>query len=333
MDGDTFVSKDGFIFNVFGYEHPRDRVFAFLKYIPADYSSLFKVDFLHRTWSYESTRLFRAEKLYTARNYQDFLRVFGSHFPDYVYSCPFRSKEVISVPKQSIKRAYVPRDCLSSLAQLQSKDDLQKDTLDFISLVSNEAGIPMDDFGVHGSVALGMHSKESDIDIVVYGAVNFRILEQAIHRLVTAGRLKYQSNNSLDRVRHFKGRFKTRVFMYNAIRKMDEIQTEYGAFSYTAVTLVQFACRVADDSQSMFRPAIYGVGKVDEEAEATDLPKDMIPQIVVSMIGCYRNVARKGGRIRVSGMLERVEDVATGKSHYQVVVGSGVNEEERICPL
>lgn len=327
------MAKGGFIFNVFGYEHPEDRVFAFLKYIPADYKSLFNVGFLRRTWDYDKTTLFRAEKLYTPRNYQDFLRVFGSHFPDYIYSCPFRKKEVIAVPKQFIKRVYVPRDCLTSLAQLQSKDDLQRDTLEFISLVSDESGIPMADFGIHGSVALGMHTKESDIDIVVYGAGNFRILEQAIDRLVSAQKLRYQSSNSLDRVRHFKGRFKTRVFMYNAIRKMDEIETECGAFSYTVVRPVQFACKVVDDSQSMFRPAIYGIGNVEEEAMATDLPRDMIPQTVVSMIGCYRNVARKGDRIRVAGMLERVEDAKTGKFHHQVVVGSGVNEEERICPL
>jgi len=40
MDGDTFVTKDGFIMNTFGYEHPDDRVFAFLKYIPAQYKQL-----------------------------------------------------------------------------------------------------------------------------------------------------------------------------------------------------------------------------------------------------------------------------------------------------
>ena len=35
-DGDTFVTKEGFIFYVFGYEHPPNRVFAFLKYIPSE---------------------------------------------------------------------------------------------------------------------------------------------------------------------------------------------------------------------------------------------------------------------------------------------------------
>jgi predicted nucleotidyltransferase len=40
------------------------------------------------------------------------------------------------------------------------------------------------------------------------------------------------------------------------------------------------------------------------------------------MIGCYRNVARKGQQIEVSGMLERVENTKTGKVTYQVVVGT-----------
>jgi len=74
MDGDTFVTKDGFIMNTFGYEHPDDRVFAFLKYIPAQYKQLFNVEMLTRTWKFGSSeltnQLFRAEKLYTAKNYQ-----------------------------------------------------------------------------------------------------------------------------------------------------------------------------------------------------------------------------------------------------------------------
>ena len=32
-DGDTLLMNEGFIFYVFGYEHPNNRVFSFLKYI------------------------------------------------------------------------------------------------------------------------------------------------------------------------------------------------------------------------------------------------------------------------------------------------------------
>jgi len=51
------------------------------------------------------------------------------------------------------------------------------------------------------------------------------------------------------------------------------------------------------------------------------------------MIGCYRNVARKGQHIEVSGMLERVENTKTGKITYHVVVGTAESEEEYIWPV
>jgi len=114
---------------------------------------------------------------------------------------------------------------------------------------------------------------------------------------------------------------------------LDETKPEYSNFSFTAIKPVQFTCTVSDDSQSMFRPAIYGIRDIEEEGTAKSVPDEMVPQAVVSMIGCYRNVARKGGRIRVSGMLEKVDHIATGNQHYQVVVGSGLNEEERVCPI
>ena len=89
MDGDTFVTKDGFIMNTFGYEHPNDRVFAFLKYIPDKYKDLFNVEMLQRTWKFGTnpltSRLFRAEKLYTAKNYQTFIEVFRKKFPNYLF--------------------------------------------------------------------------------------------------------------------------------------------------------------------------------------------------------------------------------------------------------
>jgi predicted nucleotidyltransferase len=58
-----------------------------------------------------------------------------------------------------------------------------------------------------------------------------------------------------------------------------------------------------------------------------------MPACIVSNIGCYRNVARTGDRIRVSGMLERIESNKTGEVTYQVVVGTATAEDESICPL
>jgi len=331
-DGDSFTTNEGFIFNVFGYEHPPKRVFAFLKYIPAKFKPLFGIDYLERTWKYRNVKLFRAEQLYTARNYQALLEAFRKSFPEYVYFCPFRRKEVISAPRHCVKKAYVPKQCLRSLVKLKRKDSLQKTTLDFVELLSKESSIGLDDFGVHGSVALGMHSPKSDIDIVVYGAENFRRLEKTIDRLVNDGTVRYQFNNRLDAARRSKGRYRNRVFMYNAIRKPEEVNVKYGRFSYSPVKALGFSCTVRDDSEAMFRPATYEIGSYQPADTASALPKDTIPQLVVSNVGCYRNVARQGDKIRVAGMLERVENLETSRVFYQVVVGTGTSEEEYICP-
>lgn len=333
VDGDTFVTKEGFIFNVFGYEHPANRVFAFLKYIPAKFKDLFNIGFLERTWSYNQIKLFRAEKLYTAQNYQTFLKTFRQNFPNYVYYCPFREKEVISAPLSAIDKVYVPRECLCILSKLERKDALQALTLEFIDLLSSKSGINFEDFGVHGSVALNMHSPKSDIDIVVYGSKNFRKLEQTVNRLVEVGQLSFQANNRLDALRHFKGRYKNRVFMYNAIRKPEEIRSKYGAFKYSSVNHVNFTCSVKDDSEAMFRPAIYKIENYAPADQSSRLSEKKIPEFVVSMIGCYRNVARQGDRMKASGMLEQVKNLETGEIFHHVVVGTGTNEEENICPL
>lgn len=333
MDGDTFVTLDGFVLNVFGYEHPEERVFSFLKYIPSHFKELFNVPFLERTWHYNKLELFRARKLYTARNYAAFLEVFRRTFPDYIYFCPFRKKEVISIPLSHIKRVYVPRECLETLRKDKRKDKLQKVTLDLINLVSNESKVAIEDFGVHGSIALNMHTAESDIDIVVYGGQNFRKVEAAINKLANEKTLSYVFNNRLDVTRRHKGRYKDKVFMYNAIRKSGEVNSEYGEYRYTPIAPIKLCCTVKDDSEAMFRPAIYKIGNCQLKNVDFAIAKDVFPTVVVSMIGCYRNVARKGDKIEVSGMLEQVEKIHTHEISYQVVVGTGKSEEEYIWPV
>ena len=288
---------------------------------------------MENTWNYGRQELFRAEKLYTAQNYQTFLETFRKKFSDYVYYCPFRRKDVISAPLNSIKNIFVPMDCLHQLTQLETKDDLQRMTLDLIYLLSAESHISLKDFGLHGSVALGMHTSKSDMDLVVYGSHNFRMLEATIGQLVQADILSYRFSNRIDAARRYKGRYMNKVFMFNAIRKPEEIKQKYGELQYTTVAPVNLTCKVKDDNEAMFRPAIYEIEDCNPRDKFLSLPADMVPKTVVSMIGCYRNVASRGDMIRVSGMLERAENLQTGQVFHQVVVGTSTSEEERIWPL
>ncbi len=309
------------------------RVFAFLKYIPSEFKTLFNVDMLTRTWKYGETQLFRAEKLYTAENYQTFIEAFRKNFPHYVYYCPFRNKELITAPLSSITSVYVPKHCLTALKKVKNPDSLQKLALDLINLLSEASGVGLEDFGVHGSIALNMHAPESDIDFVVYGSDNFRTVEETIAEQVNAGKLSYIVGNRLDAARKFQGRFKKKIFMYNATRKPEEATAKYGAFKFTSLDPVLFECTVSDDKETMFRPATYKIADYKPLDAASELPFGKIPDRVVSNIGCYRNIARQGSTVKVAGKLERVEEVSTGNVSYQVVVGTATAEEEYIWPL
>jgi len=331
-DGETLLTKEGFIFYVFGYEHPDNRVFAFLKYIPSNLAHHFPIRFLKQKWKLGNIELSRPEKLYTAQNYQKFLETFRSSFPHYLYCCPFRGKEVLSVPLDHIERVYLPGECLQEIFKKEKKDVIQNETVELISLLSAESEVSIQNFGIHGSVGLNMHSEYSDIDLVVYGSQNFRRLESAVDRLAEEERVKYVFTKKIDSSRKHRGRYNDRRFVYNAVRKYEEIDAPHGKLKYTPVKNVSFSCEVVDGSENMFRPAIYPIRGYQPDDSASELSEEQVPARVLSMIGYYRNVARKGDRIKVSGTLERVENVETGAVSYQVVVGTATREKEYIEP-
>jgi uncharacterized protein len=337
MDGDTFVTKDGFIMNTFGYEHPEDRVFAFLKYIPAQYRGFFDVEMLTRTWRFGinplTSQLFRAEKLYTAKNYQTFLEAFRKTFPDYLFYDETRGKELITAPLEKIEQVFVPKDRLVWLQDLKNPDSLQQLALQLIELVSKESGVAKNDLGIHGSIALEMHAPESDMDFVVYGSQNFRLVEEAIQRLVNEAKFSYIAGNRIEAVRKFVGKFQGKIWMYNATKKSNEIKTQYGDYTFTPLAPLRFIATVCDDTETMYRPAIYKISNYVPEDAQSELDLEQIPIQVASNIGCYRNVARAGQQIKVAGTLEKAQSTRDESSFYQVVVGTATSEEEYIWPI
>ena len=337
MDGDTFVTKDGFIMNTFGYEHPEDRVFAFLKYIPAQYKQLFNVEMLTRTWKFGSSeltnQLFRAEKLYTAKNYQTFIEAFRKTFPNYLFYDPTRGKELITAPLDAIEQVFVPKDRLVWLQNLPKPDGLQKMALNLIELISKESGVDCSDLGIHGSIALDMHAPESDIDFVVYGTQNFRLMEQAIQRLVNTAKLSYIASNRIEAARKFQGKYLGKIFMYNATRQPNEVTAKYGDYTYTPLEPVRFAATVCSDAETMYRPATYKISSYQPQDDQSELDLTKIPIQIVSNIGCYRNVARTGQQVKAAGTLEKAQNTRDGSIFYQVVVGTATSEEEYIWPL
>ncbi len=322
-DGDAIFTKEGFIFYTIGYVHPADRVIAFIKYIPKDLQDRFEVPWLPFEWKLEGIPLVRPEKLYSPKIYNSFITSLRKVIPDAIYFNPYVGKELVTVPKNHIKTVYVPKERLQFLLGKKDYDELEKKAIELVKILSEESGVSIEDFGIHGSISLQMHNYQSDIDIAVYGSENFRRVKKAFHSLASEGEVSILEVDRFDPIRRNRGLYHNIRFVINATRKIEEITERFGQYKYEAIKPVEAICRVVNENESMFRPSIYQVDK----CESKQLEKEEMPRRVVSMIGQFRDFANVGEKIKVTGMLEKVEDLASRKTEYRIVVGSGKGEE------
>lgn len=322
-DGDAILTREGFIFYTIGYVHPRDRIIAFIKYIPKNIQDQFHVPWLPYEWKLEQIPLVRPEKLYSPKIYSSFISSLRKIIPDAIYFNPYVGKELVTVPKDHIKRVYVPNECLQFLLRKKKHDELERKALEVISMLSEESGVPIEDLGIHGSISLQMHNNQSDIDIAVYGSENFNKVKKAFHNLANRGEVSLLQADKFDAIRKNRGVYQGTRFVINAIRKIEEITEKFGQYRYTAMKPVEAVCRVVNNKESMFRPSVYEVNN----CKSQQIIKEEEPKQVVSMIGQFRDFASVGEEIKVKGMLEKVENLTTSAEEYRIVVGSGKGEE------
>jgi len=322
-DGDAILTGEGFVFYTFGYVHPRDRVVSFIKYIPKEFQDYFDVPWLPYEWELEGVRLVRPEKLYSPKIYDSVVNSLRKIIPDAVCFNPYVGKELVTVPRVHIKRVYVPQERLQFLLGKRVHDELERKAVEIITLLSRESGVALEDLGIHGSISLQMHNFQSDIDISVYGSENFWRVKEAFHRLSKKGIVSVLELDEFDRVRRNRGLYKGTRFVINATRKIEEITERFGQYKYEAVKPVEATCLVVGNNESMFRPSIYEV----DDCKSERLSEEESPSRVVSMIGQFRDFAGVGEKIRVKGMLEKVQALPSGGVRYRIVVGSGKGEE------
>jgi len=324
-DGDILITREKLVFYAFGYEHPPGRAFAFLKYVPRGLSRKLHVEFLPFSWRYSEVELKRPKELFSPEGWRAIMDFLKAELPHYIFSCPFLGKEMIAVPLDRAERILVPSECLKALEKRKSLDRLERRALELVELLSSASGVPKEDFGLHGSIAMGMHGPWSDIDLAIYGSRSFRAVEKAVRALAEEGLVALDtSGGPLEARRGMRGLFKGSRFVYTAIRKPEEIRARYGERAYAPLAPVELSCTVVSDEEAMFRPAIYHVASCEPIGPWPEgLPSPGEISVVACMVGLYRNVAKRGDRLRVMGMLERVLELPSGEEWYQVVVGSG----------
>nr|MDO8100919.1 hypothetical protein [Candidatus Njordarchaeota archaeon] len=328
-DGDAILTKEGFVFYTFGYLHPPTRVVSYLKYIPKELAKEFNLELLPYEWILGDITLVRPVKLYSPANYEQITRVLMRNYPEYVVNDPDLNKKVLMVPKESIRTVFEPSASLIRLLDKEKKgclDQLEHAAVKLIRSFSKQTRVPLRSFGVHGSISLGMHNPQSDIDISVYGADDFTKVVRHLDALSNRGdEFRILEESIFDTLRKNRFSWGNKRVIINATRSYDELRERFGEFIYRPTGRhISFISNVTNATESMFRPAIYAISKYEPLDQHSRLEEGMIPSETVSMIGEFRGIASKGDKIKVSGSLEKVTVAETEElDHYRVVVGSG----------
>jgi predicted nucleotidyltransferase len=325
-EGDFIQTHDSLIFDVKGLVHPPDRVIAFLRYYPSETG--------------DRTRDgLKYGKVYPLNDRFSFLK---KRCPSYIYFDKVFDSIMQGVPKKDVARFYEPAKKLTELAtNPEGLDDLEKDSIEFCRILSSSAEIPLNRLGLTGSILVGLHTTESDIDLIVYGYDNCIAVYEALgslhsdpHSLVKpyGGKelrklFKFRSSDTstewesfllTEKRRRLQGLFKNHDYFIRFIKDWHESHETYGDVTYKSLGEVVIKATVADDSEALFTPCTYKIR--DTQLVREHKAGEVMIREVASFRGRFCEIARNGERITARGKLELVSD-RTGNSYHRVLVG------------
>jgi predicted nucleotidyltransferase len=167
-ESSIITTKDGLHCQVYGNEHPLDRILVKPKYIPTD-----KVECQALQCRFISGRKMNRLNLWIEKpKLKQYLHDFRKAYPHYMYLSPAHKARRIffTVPIEDIERIYFPRRGLAELMKMPQAalDDHLKLVYEFVKFLL-KSGLRLKDLGITYSTLMGHYFKDiSDINIVVY---------------------------------------------------------------------------------------------------------------------------------------------------------------------
>ena len=320
IDGDMLVTNETLIFQVFGYLHPPGKAIVYLRYVPANLVPLVPLNYEQTTWKYEGVTLARPRTMYSPQDLQIQQEACRRNFPDYLFDDPYSAKTLIAIPRSKIRYVVKPQEAFRRLLEKKSLDPLEATAVRLVDTLSRSSSVAVKDFGLHGSLSLGMHRDFSDIDLTIHGGNNYREVHRTVSVLAEQGILKILDSEKFDALRRNKGIFEGRRFVINAVRAQEEVAEKYGQFNFRPLRHTGFTARVINDDESHFKPAVY---QVDDFKDNNEGVPPQSPRHVVSMVSLYRGLVKRGQKMKGEGQIEIVEET-NGRSYYtRVVIGTG----------
>ncbi|MGR9051118.1 MAG: nucleotidyltransferase domain-containing protein [Gammaproteobacteria bacterium] len=294
---DFIETEEGLVFAVVANETEQGRVLCFLRYV-----------MVGSGW----------RKLSTARANA----LLQQKYPRYLFFSEVRDVALHAVSVDRISRWYRPRQRLVDIVRSNRPDPVEQDLIALYRLF-REGGLNVDNMGVTGSLLIGAHNPDSDIDWVVYERQEFHRARHLTRELI--GRRVLDNPDGADWEASYHRRACTlslEEYVRHERRKYNKAMINGRKFDLSYVgnepdvsegfikcgrAIIQ--CTVIDAERAYDYPALYRVDHPDIET-------------VVSYTATYVGQAEAGEVVEVSGFLERSES-----GTMRIVVGSSREAE------
>ena len=302
IEGDYVETAEGLLFAVKGLHHPEGLVTAYLRYLPDPQGGRLRGALRYR-------------RVYDLDETGELLR---ERYPRYLNYVERKELTLQSVPMESISHAYSARERLKTLVE-EPGTELETTIAKIVTALSSESGVPLDGFGVSGSVLIGLTVPTSDVDLVVYGLDAGRKVYSSLEELrasqdwirpydsetVRAVMKSRWGDTDLDpgklvdietrKVLH--GLVDGRDYFVRLVRNSEEFERETASKSLGRAVL---GAVVTDAEESVFTPCRYIV----EDCTYLDGALGHEVTQLVSYRGKFTEQARQGDTVEARGTVE-----------------------------
>jgi predicted nucleotidyltransferase len=324
-EGDFLEDSHGTIYDVKGLIHPPDRIVAFPRYIKDAMGKRKRNNVLYK-------------KIYTFTSRFQFLEQQASSY--LVHDWCF-DERLCELTFNAVKRHYMPINRLHTLRYHEASTILETQALQLLQKIKECTGVPWRKLGVSGSLLVKLLTKNSDIDLVIYGEKNCRRVYEALKILQQDEKsmIKPYAAQDLDTLYEFRsqetqidfkdfkkmetrkrsqGKIEGRDYFIRFIKEWNEIEEKYGFPCYRNVGYAKIQAEIGDDSEAIFTPCCYKL----KDVKILVGPRIFPIAEIASFRGRFCEQAKRGEIVVAQGKIEHVIERRQKKSWYRLLIGN-----------